>query len=79
MSARVPSESTFQVGASTGRAIATWIVTLPKTAVLAIVALSPLFAWNFLSGAYADDDPVVRGPMLQRKRHAKHALTAVRS
>ncbi|MBM4013648.1 MAG: hypothetical protein FJ293_01620 [Planctomycetes bacterium] len=55
LSARVPSESTFQIGASTGRAIAMWIATLPKTMVLAVIALSPLFVWNFLSGGYGDD------------------------
>jgi hypothetical protein len=60
MSDRIPSDSTFQIGASTGRAIATWIVTLPKTVVLAVVALSPMFLWTALSGGYSAADDANR-------------------
>lgn len=64
MATRIPSESTFQVGASTGRTISTWLATLPKTVVLAAVALAPLFVFSWLvpePGTDPNADPAAAG------------------
>lgn len=45
-------ERKFLIGGSASRAISTWIVTLPKTALLAAIAMSPSFAWLFLTDGF---------------------------
>lgn len=52
----------FRVGDTSSRALATWIVTLPKTAVLALVALAPVFAWTWFTEIDADAGPEAAAP-----------------
>ncbi|MBL8842013.1 MAG: hypothetical protein JNL90_10870 [Planctomycetes bacterium] len=42
------SDREFRVGSTVSRTLATWIATLPKTLPLALVALAPAFAWNWI-------------------------------
>ncbi|MSR46955.1 MAG: hypothetical protein EXS13_07815 [Planctomycetes bacterium] len=51
------AERKFAVGASTSRALKTWITTLPQSVLLAVIALLPSFVWMQLSGGYDADAP----------------------
>ncbi len=55
MTKSLASESQFQVGAATTRALSAWIMTLPKALPLAIVAHLPLIAWTCQSPSVATD------------------------